>query len=162
MTLTKFVVGFPNYLVRVSGEVWSLRLRRPLRPFPHNDGHLFVDLCSRGVKHRRFVHVVVLEAFVGPRPTAVHQARHLNGNPADNRAVNLAWGTAKENQGDRVAHGTSNRGKRYASKLTPEQVRAIRRRLANDEPCRMIACDYGVTYWAVHAIKTGRTWRDVQ
>jgi hypothetical protein len=35
------------------------------------------------------------------------EARHLNGNPADNRwPENLAWGTQSENNLDRVRHGT--------------------------------------------------------
>ncbi len=55
--------------------------------------------CARGK-----VHLLVLEAFHGPRPAGLI-ARHLNGNGSDNRADNLRWGTHAENQLDRTEHG---------------------------------------------------------
>lgn len=59
---------------------------------------------GRGAKSRR-VHVAVCETFHGPRPSPKHVVRHLNGNPLDNRSVNLAWGTTAENSADTVRHG---------------------------------------------------------
>lgn len=52
------------------------------------------------------VHVAVLAAFVGPRPTG-HVARHLNDNKDDNRLANLAYGTYRENQLDTVRNGNN-------------------------------------------------------
>lgn len=57
------------------------------------------------------IHVMVLEAFVGPRPDG-QVARHLNGNPQDGRLVNLAWGTWEENAQDSLRHGTNMYAKR--------------------------------------------------
>ena len=57
------------------------------------------------MSHTRLVHRLVLEAFVGPRPEGM-VARHLNGDPGDNRLENLAWGTQSENNYDKVRHGT--------------------------------------------------------
>jgi hypothetical protein len=51
------------------------------------------------------VHSLVILAFVGPRPDG-EQVRHLNGNPADNRLTNLAYGTQSQNQQDSLRHGT--------------------------------------------------------
>jgi hypothetical protein len=59
---------------------------------------------SLGIRNPRYVHVLVLEAFVGPRPHGA-VVRHLNGDNQDNRLENLAWGTALENARDRVNHG---------------------------------------------------------
>lgn len=67
-------------------------------------GHLGTTLCINGTEHQVWVHVLVLEAFVGPCPPRM-ECRHLNGNPADNRLENLRWGTRKENSADRKAHG---------------------------------------------------------
>lgn len=67
----------------------------PVSGYPH------VRLKGRS----RNVHTLVLEAFVGPRPSGM-ECRHLNGVPGDNRLSNLRWGTSSENNQDQVAHGT--------------------------------------------------------
>lgn len=51
------------------------------------------------------VHRLVLEAFVGPCPSA-QEGCHENGDPGDNRRGNLYWGTKPENALDQVRHGT--------------------------------------------------------
>ena len=49
------------------------------------------------------VHHLVLLAFVGKCPYG-QETRHMNGNPKDNRLVNLRWGTHKENMEDKKRH----------------------------------------------------------
>lgn len=64
-----------------------------------------VGLCSPGMPQvQRTVGRTVLEAFLGPEPGLV--ARHLDGNPFNNRIDNLAWGTNKQNTEDSISHGT--------------------------------------------------------
>jgi hypothetical protein len=98
------------------------------------------------------VHVLLLEAFVGPRP-AKHETRHLNGIRDDNRFANLAWGTHRENQMDRVAHGTSNRG--GGKRLTAGDVQAIRRSI---ETQKTLAARYGVSRANISTIRARKTW----
>lgn len=87
-----------------SGNVYEHKKKgRVLRPGPSNYGHMSVVL-GRG--NTRMVHTLVLEAFVGPRPSPKHDARHINGDAKDNRLINLAWGTRSENIRDAVKHGT--------------------------------------------------------
>ncbi|GAC81679.1 HNH endonuclease [Gordonia malaquae] len=75
---------------------------RPLKPWAGDrTGHLRVDIDLG----RHFVHRLVMETFVGPCPSGM-EVRHLNGEPADNRLENLAYGTRSENVLDSVAHGT--------------------------------------------------------
>lgn len=71
---------------------------------PHN-GYGYIHLCKGGVAQNYRAHRLVLHAHVG-LPSGTQDARHLNGNRADNRIANLAWGTAQENHADKVAHGT--------------------------------------------------------
>lgn len=110
----KFVEGDEGYCVGDDGSLWSrVKQRRGdrayygewkrLRPTPQYRGHLAVWL-GRG--RQRLVHRVVLEAFVGPCPEGM-ECRHVDGNPANNRLDNLAWGTPKENFEDSARHGTA-------------------------------------------------------
>lgn len=55
----------------------------------------------RGVR----VHVLVLEAFVGPRPKG-WVACHNDGDINNNRLSNLRWDTYSSNNHDMVTHGT--------------------------------------------------------
>ncbi len=72
----------------------------------HSFGYPRVLLCRNNRVYSKNVHSLVLLTFVGPLPEGGH-ARHINGNPADNRLVNLAYGTVSENMQDKRNHGTS-------------------------------------------------------
>jgi len=74
---------------------------RPLKPMKNADGYIRVKIKKRLV----FVHILVLEAFVGPKPVGM-QCCHNNNVRDDNRLVNLRWDTPKNNVHDRRFHGT--------------------------------------------------------
>lgn len=85
---------------------WGKDVQRPvraavLRPKTNPSGHKQVTLTGQSDK---WVHHLVLEAFVGPRP-AGHEGLHRNGDPSDNRRINLRWGTRGDNLRDMVRHG---------------------------------------------------------
>lgn len=73
------------------------------------DGHKRVGLTRPHGKSAsfHFVHNLMLEAFVGPRPTPAHEGRHINGIPDDNRIENLAWGTRREQRLDDLRNGVN-------------------------------------------------------
>lgn len=112
------VRGFPLYEVSDRGRVrsWNAgagrgpacdgRRERPLmmKSRVGAKGRPLVNFWSaeQGAK-AKFVHTVVLEAFVGPRPEG-QVCRHLNGDPLDNRLENLKWGTLRENSADIRRH----------------------------------------------------------
>jgi hypothetical protein len=103
MTEWRPVPGFPAYEVSALGEV--RRGGRQLSLFQDGSGYLAVTLCEGGVRKRFRVHSVVLLAFAGPRPRGA-VSRHLDGDPHNNAAENLTYGTQSENMRDRIAHGT--------------------------------------------------------
>ena len=99
---------------------------RLLKPQFTSDGrHLHVQLRKPGKSKFHRVHTLVLEAFVGPCPDGM-MCRHLNGDGHDNRKSNLVWGTASENQRDRVVHGMHHYATRdrcgKGHKYTPENT----------------------------------------
>ena len=104
----------------------------------------------------RYVHIAVLETFVGPRPPG-NVARHLNGRSHDNRLTNLAWGTQSENMEDARRHGTIAQGERNAAhKLTADRVREIR---ASTESGAELGRRLGVSKVAISLIRRRRTWK---
>lgn len=123
-----------------------------LKPYIEPSGHLHMLIRRRKLR----VHHAVLLAFGFPRP--IHQeCRHLDGNPANNRLDNLAWGTKLENAADKERHGTVPRGEqKKGHRLTTGQVHEIRR---DPRASRQVGRDYGVSHTAVQRIRRGERWR---
>ena len=122
----KPVVGYEGlYEVSSTGKVWSIRRGRVLRPRKKSDGHLKVGLWKAGKGKDKYVHRLVLEAFVAPCPEGM-ECLHIDGNPENNRVDNLRWGTRGENMLDRVRHGRHhNANKTHCPRgheLTPENI----------------------------------------
>jgi hypothetical protein len=125
-----------------------------VKPRRDKDGYLTVLLYKGGQK-RRFVHRLVLEAFVGPAPQGM-VACHEDGIPHNCRLSNLRWDTQTANNADKRRHGTFHRGSACtAAKLTEEKVMAI---LADQRPSKSVARDYGVSHNAILQIRSGKTW----
>lgn len=109
------VLGYEDsYEVSDLGRVRSLprrdargRRRRGMLLAPRTNARnrLAVALYRDRVRADFQIHRLVLEAFVGPRPEGL-EGCHWNGDPTDNRLVNLRWDTRKANSADSVRHGT--------------------------------------------------------
>lgn len=169
------VKGFSGYRVGDDGSVWCQKpingkpggvwKWRQLTPQPNGPlGHLFIYLHIDGKPHHRYVHRLVLEAFVGECPKGM-QCRHFpDRNPRNNRLENLSWSTAKRNQADRVEHGTDFRGEKSPNaKLTKAKVRAIRamcRRLGRGSQ-RRVAAKFGIAQPYVSKIVRYQRWAHV-
>jgi hypothetical protein len=93
-----------RYEVSDRGRVMSHQRQTPrlLKSFVHRDGYPCVNL-GRG--NQRYVHRLVLEAFVGSAPEGM-EACHDNGDRADCRLANLRWDHHSGNMLDKVRHGT--------------------------------------------------------
>jgi len=99
--------------VSTHGRVWSERSQRLVGHISGNSrthgsaapgtaaerpGALAVTVSRSGRK--RYVHVLVLETFVGPRP-ADHDGDHIDHDKFNNRLTNLRWRPVSENRADR-------------------------------------------------------------
>lgn len=149
---------------RKYGKVLTRRLfGRAMKIKVSDNGYCGVTLkaTSDGIGDRYcLVHRLVLEAFVGPCPTG-QQVRHFpDRSKQNNRLDNLSWGTPKENQADRVVHGSEVNGEAcHLAKLTAEQANAIRQRLDAGEQIRAVAKEFGISEAAAGHIKARRSWK---
>ena len=103
----KPVVGYEgHYEVSDQGRVRSLKKKTPhvLKPGNNHKGYAQVDLCKDGHRWHRAVHLLVLEAFIGPRPDGM-VACHYDDDPQNNHIDNLRWDTISANIQDCVRNG---------------------------------------------------------
>ena len=74
---------------------------------PHRGPYLLVYVTQdTGDKRVWIVSRLVATVFIGPPPSAIHQAAHRDWNTLNNHYSNLYWATPKENCADKWSHGT--------------------------------------------------------
>lgn len=172
----RIIERFSGYRFGDDGSVWSCWKRSGgqrrvvssewmrLKLYTSNCGYFRVVLYVSGRPFGQTVHALICEAFHGPRPEGMVVC-HGPGSRTDNRSINLRWGTRKENEADKYAHGKQHgpRGEQHGNaRLTEVQVLDIKRRLADGrEFHKTIAADYGVTRQAIGRIADGSRWRHV-
>lgn len=102
------------YLVSSMGRIWlrshptadgrTMRARLVKCTTSKRDGYVRFNFRYNGAKCCKTLHRAVAEAFV-PNPENKPEINHINGIKTDNRAENLEWCTASENQKHSLAHG---------------------------------------------------------
>lgn len=125
------VVGWEGlYEVSDLGRVKSLhKAPRILKPsYSNTGGYALVILYNAGRRSGRYVHDLMMEAFVGPRPDGPRiEVRHLDDNPAHNVLSNLTYGTSKDNKADMLRNSGHHYGNRdacvHGHEFTPENTR---------------------------------------
>lgn len=112
--ILKPIEEFPGYFVSNLGKVYSNSPRRgfyELTPRPNKDGYLRVALKKAGVKRetgstrnqgkgktfQRSVHLLVAEAFLGPKPNPKSQLDHINNQRDCNHINNLRYISSSDN-----------------------------------------------------------------
>ena len=119
----------PEYAISNLGNVISLQLKRRrhiLAQWIDKDGYAHVSLQINGKAVNHSIHRLMAIAFIGPPPSPKHHAAHNDGIPKNNIINNIEWKTPKQNQADRLIHGTAKRGPNGAfvkSKGTADMVR---------------------------------------
>lgn len=124
-------------------------------------GYLDIGLCKGGKKRRFKVHVLVATAFKGPKPTPLHEVRHLDGAKRNNSASNLEWGTTRDNADDKIVHGSARGVRNSQAVLDEEKVRIIRARTGAGHSGADIARDLGVNRATVYDVQKKRRWNHV-
>jgi len=173
----KPVVGFEGlYEVSSLGRVRSVLPRKGARANVNggiisgwvqsvNDGKYkrrLVSLRKNKKTHTMRLHHLVLEAFHGQRPDGSY-GLHNNGDPLDDRATNLRWGSPADNTKDSVAHGTKTDPPtlggeaHHKAKMSTSDVEAIRQIPYRRGLYQWIAQKYGVAPITASRIHKGQS-----
>ena len=108
----------------------------------------------------KLVHRAICIVVHGDPPTKRHHAAHSCGNGRSGcvNPLHITWKTPKQNEADKVRHGTSNRGERQGrAKLTEKQVREIRIRSESERPCDL-GRRFNVSEATIRDIRDRKNW----
>lgn len=123
---------------------------RQLRPYPRPN--------RRPVR----VHQLIALAFLGPCPDGC-EVNHIDGNRENNAPWNLEYVTHADNIRHTWALGNIRRDGEFngRARLTPDDVRSIRKRAAAGASQRKLAREFGVGQTAISRIVQRKSWRNV-
>ena len=139
-----------DYLVSNTGKVVSLFSGSPkeMRSHAVGSGYLGVSIC-RSPSRNCYVHILVAEAFIGPRPRG-HEVNHRDGNKLNNHVDNLEYVTRSENCLHAYRLGLRDSG--FPRKITDRQIVAIQELSKLKMNSRLISEIFGVSPSAIRLL----------
>jgi hypothetical protein len=84
-------IGFPNYSVTISGDVWSHITCKFLKLCCNTQGYLHVSLCNKGETKTHTVHRLVGLCFNNESFKEGFHCHHRDGDILNNHSSNLEW-----------------------------------------------------------------------
>lgn len=152
----------PDYAVSNMG-----RVRRQTDGFMTNAGKVLSQSLANGYPQvnvridgkftSKKVHRLVADAFIGPKPSLIHQVAHKDGIRTNNVVTNLRWATPVENSCDDIANGVRLEGERHPlAKLSFEDITNIRQNYTDF--IIDVAAKYGIDKSHVRGIIAYKAW----
>lgn len=121
----KRIPGYP-YEASPAGEIRSVRSGKILKQRYEHCGYKRVNFSVNGIHETKLVHLLVAEAFFGPKEDNRTQVNHIDGNKDNCSASNLEYCTPSENTVHAFAIGLRAKGSDHGmAKLNEEKVREI-------------------------------------
>lgn len=133
-------LGRVKSLKRITDEIHHIPCKI-LKPTTNKDGYVRVGMRKNKKQFSKTVHRLVAEAFI-PNPNNLPEVNHLDGNKQNNRAENLSWCTAKQNQKHSLEMGL-----RRASELNGGGVIHVTKEV-NDKINKIVQ-ETGLAKWEV-------------
>lgn len=159
------IPSWPAYEIAIDGEIRRIlaasgaKIGRTLKQRAMQNGYMVVTISMNSKTKTHLVHRLVAEAWIGRIPAGLDVC-HNDGNRANNHALNLRFGTRKENMQDTIIHGTTNRGVRCGSNKYPESmILDIRARHDRGNKARQISIDLGIPIGTVWGVVRRDTWK---
>lgn len=140
-----------------------LTKERIIKPGTDKDGYYVFVYSIESQRTTKRVHRVVAETFI-PNPENLPQVNHKNSIRNDNRVENLEWVSARDNMMHGIKYGNvkpTSGEINGMSKLTEDDVRAIRAAYEAGESYSEIATRYPVNTYTIHRIARRQCWRHI-
>jgi len=118
--------GYPGYYVSRDGTIYG-KDYQPMIP-KLRSGYYYASLWIDGKRYYPAIHHIILETFIGPKPTKFHEANHKDGIKTNNDISNLEWVTRSENVQHAIKTGLMKfkKGKEnplYGKKQSPTHLK---------------------------------------
>jgi hypothetical protein len=152
---------WPNYEASSLGRIRHKKRLRPLKPNYGNKGrYARVTIHGRNGQKSLFVHVLVANAFFGPKPDGL-TINHRDGVKRNNGVCNLEYISLRENWDHAIANGLWTFGERNGrAKISEDDVKNIRA-LYGTMPMSHIGEMFGISRPCVGYIVRRETWKHV-
>ena len=132
-------------------------------------GYAQVQLYPDGTEKHKYIHRLVLEAFVGPCPQGM-EACHNDGDRKNNSVDNLRWDTKRGNMADAVKMGHMHGGgenhchgeNHHFASLSNKQVLKIRQLASGGVRNIDIAKRFNITGALVWKIVSRYSWKRLE
>lgn len=117
--MEKYIIinEFDNYAISNLGNVKNIKKGNILTPYLNPNGYLSYTFCQKGIKKTFRIHRLVALYFID-NPNNLPYVNHKDGNKTNNRAENLEWCTAKENDN----HARLNELKKQEKPIIAENI----------------------------------------
>lgn len=164
----KSVVGYEDrYEVSTSGQVRiigkdaigrSRYFGKLLSPHLVGGGYPHYILHAKGMKPKNvFAHILVAEAFIGPRPTGL-VVNHKDGDKTNPNVENLEYITPSENHKHALDHELyipPSGEDHWSVKVGDDLIKYIRARALAGEKHQELADEYGVSIATISRYRNG-------
>ena len=159
----KDIEGYEGkYKISNEGDIYSFYKRGCLKPALNNWGYKYVSLSKNNLSKSYVIHRLVALHFID-NPEKLPTVNHIDGNKVNNDISNLEWASYSENMSHAFRTGLNKpaKGLDRSFKLSPENVREIRRDFLNGQSIRAVAKKYGISYDYAYKFKVGKARKNV-
>ena len=123
------VPNFPGYTVDELGNVYKFGKPRKSTHHSKNSARRKINLTVNGVRYTKALARIVLSAKLGRELKPYEDACHINGDPTDDRMVNLKASDRLNNIIDEVESGRIETTADYLD-LAIERLQELRKKMA--------------------------------
>ena len=151
-----------DYAVSNLGNIKRLDIDRVLKQSISHCGYKRIGLTINKKRKYFSVHRLVASVFM-LNPLNYEQVNHIDGVKTNNHLFNLEWCNRSENMQHAIKIGLwDNKGNKHPMcKLTEENVREIKKLLAQKISHRTLAKQFGIGKTAIGNISKGLKWKHI-